>query len=252
MVWWLTASLAYAQSYQGGIRGAITDADGIVPGVEVTLTNEDTRLLRSTVTNDRGEYAFTAVEPGNYRLRAVLQGYRSIDLTDIRVGTQSFIVLDLTLEVGAIEQIVTVTGEAPLVESANASQGTVLDNDTLQALPSPNRAAFLLGASVPTFVFSGNIVFSRQQDQSTASRISIGGGPERGNDYTFDGVSITDITNRVVANPSIEAIDDVKVQVHTYDTDIARTGGGVFNITLRSGSTRWRGTAFLQTRPVSS
>ena len=206
LVCWMVAAGATAgQSYYGGVRGSVTDPGGVVPGVDVTLTNEQTNLSRSAITNERGEYAFTAVEPGTYRLSAKLSGYKSVDRTDIRIGTQSFILLDLTLEVGSIEEKVTVRGEAPLIDMGNASQGTVLDSVALQTLPSPGRAAFLMGVSVPTFVFSSNAVFARQQDQSNTSRISIGGGPVRSNDYTFDGVSITDIQNRVVANPSMEA-----------------------------------------------
>src|SRR6185369_1191791 len=136
------------------------------------------------------------------------------------------------------------------IETSNASQGTVLDTQALQTLPSPGRAAFLIGASVPTVVPSGDAQFNRQQDQSNASLLSLGGGTRRGNNYTLDGVPITDLTNRAVANPTIEGLDDVKVQVHTYDAEMGRTGGGVFNTTLRSGSNRWRGTAFFQTRPV--
>jgi hypothetical protein len=80
--------------------------------------------------------------------------------------------------------------------------------------------------------------------------LSLGGGTRRGNNYTLDGVPVTDLTNRAVANPTIESLEDVKVQVHTYDAEMGRTGGGVFNTTLKSGTNRFRGTAFFQTRPV--
>jgi hypothetical protein len=158
--------------------------------------------------------------------------------------------MDLTLEVGAIEESITVTGQSPIIETSNASQGTVLDSQALQTLPSPGRAAFLIGASVPTVVPSGDAQFNRQQDQTNASLLSLGGGTRRGNNYTLDGVPITDLTNRAVANPTIESLEDVKVQVHTYDAEMGRTGGGVFNTTLKSGTNRFRGTAFFQTRPV--
>src|SRR5439155_15249136 len=187
---------------------------------------------------------------GTYSVRASLQGYKAIDRTGIRIGTQTFLVLDLTLEVGAIEENITVTGQSPLIETANASQGTVLDSESLQMLPAPGRAAFLIGVSVPTVIPSGDAQFNRQQDQTNASLLSLGGGTRRGNNYTLDGVPITDITNRAVANPTIEALEDVKVQVHTYDAEMGRTGGGVFNATLRSGTNQFRGTAFFQTRPV--
>src|SRR5437762_1225293 len=246
-----TAGAVFGQGFQGGLRGSVKDSGGVIPGVEVTLVNEQTNINRSTVTNERGEYAFANVEPGNYGVKAVLQGYKTIDRGGIRIGTQQFLTLDLTLEVGAITESVTVTGQSPLIETANASQGTVLDSAALQTLPSPGRNAFLVGVSIPTVIPSGDAQFNRQQDQTNASLLSLGGGTRRGNNYTLDGVPITDLTNRAVANPTIEALDDVKVQVHTYDAEMGRTGRGVFNTTLKSGSNSFRGTAFFQTRPVS-
>ncbi|HEY3157558.1 MAG TPA: TonB-dependent receptor [Vicinamibacterales bacterium] len=244
------AASVTGQGFQGGLRGAIKDSGGVVPGVEVTLTNESTNIARATVTNERGEYVFASIIPGTYSLKAALQGYKTIDRRAIPVGTQQFITLDLTLEVGTLAESITVTGQSPIIETSNASQGTVLDSESLQTLPSPGRAAFLIGVSVPTVVPSGDAQFNRQQDQSNASLLSLGGGTRRGNNYTLDGVPITDMTNRAVANPTIESLEDVKVQVHTYDAEMGRTGGGVFNTTLKSGTNNWRGTAFFQTRPV--
>src|SRR6267142_4506927 len=244
------ATNAFGQGFQGGLRGSIKDAGGVIPGVEITLTNEQTNIKRSVVSNERGEYVFASVDPGNYAVKATLQGYKSIDRGGIRIGTQQFLTLDLVMEVGAITENVTVTGEAPLIDTANASTGTVLDMQALQTLPAPGRNAFMIGTTVPTVIPSGDAQFNRQQDQSNASLLSLGGGTRRGNNYTLDGVPITDLTNRAVANPTIESLDDVKVQVHTYDAEMGRTGGGVFNTTLKSGSNSWRGTAFFQTRPV--
>ena len=245
-----TSSAAFGQGFQGGLRGSIKDAGGVIPGVEVTLTNEQTNISRSVVTNERGDYAFASVDPGTYVVKAALQGYKTADRAGIRIGTQQFLTLDLTMEIGSITENVTVTGAAPLIDTSNASTGTVLDSAALQALPSPGRSAFLIGTTVPTVIPSGDGQFNRQQDQTNASLLSLGGGTRRGNNYTLDGVPITDLTNRAVANPSIEALDDVKVQVHTYDAEMGRTGGGVFNTTLKSGTNNFHGTAFFQTRPV--
>src|SRR3954467_5772008 len=107
------AGSVFGQGLQGGLRGSIKDAGGVVPGVEVTLTNEQTNIKRSVVTNERGEYAFASVDPGTYALKAAIQGYKTIDRSGIRIATQSFLLLDLTLEVGAIEENVTVTGQSP-------------------------------------------------------------------------------------------------------------------------------------------
>ena len=194
-----------------------------------------------TVTNESGEYSFAALEPGSYRLNASLAGFKPVVLTGIRIGTQQFVTLDLKLEVGALAEAVSVTADVPLIETSNASTGTVLDTLALETLPAPGRNAFMIGVSVPTVIPSGDTQFNRQQDQTNASLISLGGGTRRGNNYTLDGVPITDMRNRAVANPTIEALEDVKVQVHTYDAEMGRTGGGVFNTTLKSGSNDFHG-----------
>ena len=239
------AQPSYSQGFQGGLRGSIRDAGGGVPGAAVTLTNENTNLARATITNGQGEYAFAAVEPGIYRVKVTLTGFKTIERAAVRIGTQSFLILDLDLEVGSIEESITVSGQTPLIETANASHGTVLDRTMLETLPAPGRAAFLMAVSIPTVIASGDGQFNRQQDQSNASLLSLGGGPRRGNNYTIDGVAITDILNRAVANPTMEALDDVKVQVHTYDAEMGRTGGGVFNTTMRSGTNMFRGSGLL-------
>src|SRR5258705_2528475 len=246
----LSPRTAVAQSFQGGVRGAVKDPGGVVPGAEVTLINQATSLRRAVTTNAAGEYVFAAVDPGTYTLRAALSGFKTVDRRDLPIGTQQFLVLDLTLEVGAIEESITVSGQSPLIETANASQGAVIDSALLESLPAAGRSAFLIGTTNPTVIPSGDAQFNRQQDQSNASLLSLGGGTRRGNNYTLDGVPITDITNRAVANPSIEALADVKVQVHTYDAEMGRTGGGVFNTTLRSGTNAFHGSTFFQTRPV--
>lgn len=246
-----SAGAVLGQGFQGGLRGSIKDAGGVIPGVEVTLTNEQTNIKRSSVTNERGEFVFANVDPGNYGVKASLQGYKTADRAGIRIATQQFLTLDLTMEVGSITENVTVTGQAPLIDTSNASQGTVLDSAALQTLPSPGRNAFMIGTTVPTVIATGDTQYNRQQDQTNSSLLSLGGGTRRGNNYTLDGVPITDLRNRASANPTIESLDDVKVQVHTYDAEMGRTGGGVFNTTLRSGANAFHGSGFYQTRPLS-
>src|SRR5262249_31943979 len=91
--------------------------------------------------------------------------------------------------------------------------------------------------------------FVRQQDQTNSSLLSLGGGPRRANNYTIDGVPITDMRNRAVFIPNIESVQEVRVQVSTYDAEMGRTGGGVFNTTGKSGSNDWHGAGYYQTRP---
>ena len=96
----------------------------------------------------------------------------------------------------------------------------------------------------------GDPQFNRQQDQTNASRVSLGGGGIRANNYLLDGVPISELRGRAVLNPTIEAVEEVKVQIHTYDAEMGRTGGGVFNVTARSGTNDYHGSGFYQTRPV--
>jgi hypothetical protein len=239
-----------AQGYQGGIRGAVHDAAGVVPGAEVTVTNEETNVSRSTVTNAAGEYNLPNLAPGLYGLKVAMSGFKAVTQKGVPIGTQQFLTLDVTLEIGGLEETVDVTSEPARIERSNASIGTVLDKSDMQTLPSAGRAAFLIGTTVPTVIPSGDAQFNRQQDQTNASLLSLGGGTRRGNNYTLDGVPITDLRNRATANPSIESLEDMKVQVHTYDAEMGRTGGGVFNTTLRAGANNLHGTGFVQTRPI--
>ena len=164
VILWAGTSSAWAQGFQGGVRGAVKDSGGVVPGVEVTLTNESTNIKRSVTTNSAGEYVFSAVDPGTYILKAALQGFKTAERPGIRVGTQQFLTLDLTMEVGGIEESITVTGQSPLIDTSNASTGTVLDSAALQTLPSPGRNAFMIGTTVPTVIPSGDTQYNRQQD----------------------------------------------------------------------------------------
>ena len=154
------------------------------------------------------------------------------------------------LEVGALEESITVTGQSPLIDTSTASTGGVLDREALESLPAPGRNAFLIGITVPTVMTAGDPQFNRQQDQSNASIVSLGGGGMRANNYLLDGVPITELVGRAVLNPTIEAVEEVKVQVHTYDAEMGRTGGGVFNVTAKSGTNNFHGSGFYQTRPV--
>jgi hypothetical protein len=254
---WLASSLLVlsvavgvsAQSFQGGVRGVVKDAQGVIPGVTVTLTNEQNNTTRETVTNGVGEYSFPAVDPSNYSIKAVVQGYKTFERKGVRVGTQQFVGIDIGLELGAIEETITVTAEAPLLETANASTGDVLDTKSLESIPTPGRSVFLMANLQPTVQSSGNAHWNRMQDQVGNSAVSMGGGAVRANQFLVDGFPVTDLQNRASTNPTIEAIQDMKVQVHTYDSEMGRTGGGVMNMTAKSGANAFHGSAYTVFRP---
>lgn len=211
---------AVAQTFTAGVRGAVLEATGgVIPGVTVQLINEGTNASREVVSNETGEYSFSAMPPGTYTVRAAFPGFKTYERRSVRVATQQFITLDIQLEVGDIQETVTVTGEPPLIETSNASVGTVLDGQQLNSLPSVARNAYMMSVTVPTVVSSGNQVFTRLQDLNHPSLVSLGGGARRANNYLIDGVPHTDLVNRPSVNPSFEAVDSVNVQLHTYDAE---------------------------------
>lgn len=245
------AVTVYGQNYQGGLRGAVRDATGaVVPGVEMTLLNELSNTTRNSITNNEGEYSFANVLPGTYTLIAVKSGYKKYESKGIRIGVQDFITLDVPLEVGQTTETITITGEAPILENSNPSVASTLDKPALENLPTPARNVFFLSIITPNVVPSGDPQFVRQQDQTNSTLLSLGGGPRRANNYTLDGVPITDMRNRTVFIPNIESVEEVKVQVSTYDAEMGRTGGGVFNATGKIGNNNWHGSALYQNRPA--
>jgi len=167
---------ALGQQFTGGIRGSVRDANGVIPSVAVAVVNEETNVSRETVTNEVGEYNVPALPPATYTIRAVLQGYKTFERHGVRIATQQFVTLDLQLEVGALEEHITVIANSPLVETSNASVGGVLDRDVLESLPAPGRNAYMLGVEVPTVLAVGEPRFNRQQEQMVSAQISRGGG----------------------------------------------------------------------------
>ncbi len=240
------AVLVSGQAFQGAVRGRITDSnDAIVPLARVTLIEEATSVASSTLTNPQGEYSFPVVDPGTYTLQVEAPGFKKLEQHGLTVQTQTAMVQDGKLELGQVSETVNVSAEAtPLIETAEASTGQVLDRKMLEDLPNLGRNPFILARLSEAVVWTGNPKFDRMEDQSGSSQISIAGGPVQANNYTLDGISITDSTNRAVIIPSQEAVQEVKVQANTYDAEMGRTGGGVFNTTLRSGSNRMHGSAF--------
>ncbi|HYM21604.1 MAG TPA: TonB-dependent receptor [Vicinamibacterales bacterium] len=247
----LSAGSAHAQSFQGGLRGTVKDAQGVIPGATVTMTNQQNNTVRETQTNGQGEYSFPAVEPGMYTVKASVPGYKTFERKGVTISVQSFINLEIALEVGTLEETITVTGDAPLIETTNASTGDTLDTRSLESIPSAGRSVFLMANLSPTVQTSGNAHWNRMQDQVGNSAMSMGGGAVRGNNYLVDGFPVTDLQNRASTNPSIEAVQDMKVQIHTYDAEMGRTGGGVMNMAAKSGANDFHASGYLQFRPES-
>jgi hypothetical protein len=241
----LACLVAFAQSYYGGLRGAAVDQNGgVLAGAKITLINEGTNQQRAALTGSAGDFVFNEVVPGAYSLTAEAPGFKKYEQKGLIVGTQQQLSVDVKLQVGQVNESIQVTEPAPLVETTNASQGQVIDNQKLVELPNLGRNPFMMSKLAQNVVPVGNPAYNRMEDQSGSSQISIAGGPVRGNNYLIDGVPITDATNRAIIIPSLEAVEEVKIQANTYDAEMARTGGGMFNTLMKSGANTYHGSLY--------
>jgi len=241
-----------AQSYYGVVRGLVVDQNGgVVGSAKVTLVNEGTAEQRATTTSGNGEYVFNEIVPATYSVICEAPGFKKFERKGIVVATQAQVTADMKLEVGQVTESVNVEESAPLVESANASQGQLLDNQKLVDLPNLGRNPFMMSKLSQNVVQVGPPAYNRMEDQSGSSMISIAGGPVRGNNYLLDGIPITDANNRAIIIPTLESVQEVKIQANTYDAEMARTGGGMFNTLMKSGTNAYHGSLYGHLRRTS-
>ena len=239
------AQLAWGQAFQGSLRGRVTDPkDAVVPLAKVSLVDEGTDVSSSTVTNAEGQYSFPFLNPSTYSLVVEAPGFKKLEQKGIVIVAETANTQDAKLEVGAVTETINVTAEAELLDTSEASTGSNIDREKLEDLPNLGRDPFMLARLSEGVVWTGNPKFDRMEDQSGQAAMSLAGGPSQTNNYTLDGISITDSTNRAVILPDMEATEEMKVQANTYDASMGRTGGGTFNAVLRSGSNRVHGSLF--------
>lgn len=240
----LLAIPSWAQTFQSSLRGRVSDPNGgVTAEARLTLVDHGTNVARSTVSNNDGEYVFSSISPSTYTLTVEAPGFKRLERTNLIIATQAAVTLDVRLELGQVSEQINVTEDAPALQTADASTGQVIDGQKITTLPILGRNPFYMGKLAQSVVFVGNPKFARMQDQNANSQVSIAGGPLRSNNYLVDGISITDSTNRAVILPSPEAVQELKLQVSTYDAEAGRTGGGAFNTLLRSGTNELHGSA---------
>jgi trimeric autotransporter adhesin len=248
----LAAVAASAQSYYGALRGTVVDQNGgALAGAKVTLVNEGTNTQRATLTESAGDFVFNELVPGTYMVITEAPGFKKFEQKSVIVGTQQQVAVAVKMELGQVSESIQVVESAPLMETTTASQGQVIDNQKLTELPNLGRNPFMMSKLAQNVVPVGNPAYNRMEDQSGSSQISIAGGPVRGNNYLIDGVPITDATNRAIIIPSLEAVEEVKIQANTYDAEMARTGGGMFNTLMKSGTNTYHGSLYGHLRRTS-
>jgi len=231
----LIPGFALAQAARAELVGLASDESGAaIPGVTLVLTHLATGATRTTVTGREGLFTFVAVPPGDYRLEAGLAGFRRTvrDMVHLATGERSRV--DLTLAVGAVNEVVAVDARPPLLRTESGGLGVVVDGRHMSSLPLNGRNFVQLAALAPGVSLPPGSAFPR-----------INGGRPRTNEYLFDGVSVLQPEpGQVAFLPIIEAIEEFKVETRSPAAEFGRFNGGVINLTTRAGTNVMRGTAF--------
>ena len=241
---WLAALSVSAQDFRGQITGRISDPSGArLPGVTVTVTNVATNVVTPTTTNGQGEYTIPFLTPGTYTLTAELSGFKKVERSGVEVRVADKIALDLTLEVGKMEETVSVTAEAPLLETGSGSTGQVIDEKRISMMPLSDGNPFVLSRLAPGIAYNGDLKFSRPFDNAGTSGI-VTAGATGGNEFTLDGSPNMTSGRRVAFVPPAGAVQEFKVETSSFDAGSGHTGGANVNVTLKSGTNAYTGSAY--------
>ncbi|MGH9673137.1 MAG: carboxypeptidase regulatory-like domain-containing protein [Bryobacteraceae bacterium] len=247
-VWLVLCAVTVTAQTFGEISGEVRDPSGaIIGGANVTLTNTGTNAARTTVSNEAGIYAFPAVPPGNYTLKAEKTGFKTYSRAGIQMQVELRTRIDIELQLGLVTETVDVTGQAPLLTSENATLGTVIENKRIVELPLNGRNYLSLVAMAPNVSFgfpSAGQAGSRQGGIRADQSIAVAGQRAQFNRFTLDGVENTDPNfNTFVVLPSIDALEEFKVQTGVYPAEFGR-GATQINVLTKAGTNQYHGTLF--------
>jgi hypothetical protein len=231
-----------AQDYRGAVLGRVTDPSGAaVAGAKVAAVNEATNTVAAAQTAADGAYFIPFLIPGRYRVEVEASGFQKYAQSGITVSVNSQVRVDVTLQVGAITESVTVTADAPLLETATATMGQVVDRRKVEAMPLNGRMIFMLNRlaqgviwQTPTFGATGTSGL-RPFDNLGGSAWSMNGGRLTSNEFLLDGAP-NSTRGRYNFAPPVDAVEEFKIQTNSFDAQYGRTGGGVVNMTLKSGT----------------
>src|SRR5436190_23686414 len=242
---WLACAPTFAQQFRGSISGRVLDQQqAAVPGAKIHAVESETGAKFQTVTNGDGTYVLTFLPPGPYSVAAEAAGFKRYVNAQLRVTTNEREQLDITLEVGTIDQSVTVSAEASMLDTASSSTGQVINQRQLENMPINGRAPLVLAQLAYGVTPNSDPKFSRPFDNSGPSGFSMGGGPNQSNELLIDGSPDTTRNNRVAYNPPPDAVQEIKVETFQTDAAYGHTAGGTVNVVMRGGTNQLHGSAY--------
>jgi hypothetical protein len=237
----LAAGATFAQSDRGTITGGIADPAGAtVPGAIVEAKNLSTGTVYQASSSSTGNYTISQLPPGKYQLSTSVPGFKQFVQTGITVLVAQTLRIDITLEVGNINETVTVIADAPLLRTESGEMSSNITSDTLGELPvlgfsSSIRDPYALTQLIPGAYFSER------------SYVRINGTPANTEGFRIEGQDATNtmrLTQTAQNQPSVDAVEEFAVQTSNYAAEYGQAGGGFFNVTMKSGSNDFHGSAY--------
>jgi hypothetical protein len=251
----LLAVSAFAQETRGTLVGKATDASGgAMPAVRIVALNGETGVESNTTTNGSGLYQLRYLLPGHYKVTAEAAGFKTLVRDGIEIRINDRVELTLRMEVGTVQQRVEVTGETPLLETAGASIGQVIDHRRIVELPLMHgnpMGALEMGAGMSQTRPSEGLWSTRVFDNAYTASYAIDGASRNSSEITLDGVSNTTTTGGLSARnqqtvaytPPADLVEELKVQTATFDASVGYTSGAIINMSVKPGTRNLHGTA---------
>jgi hypothetical protein len=231
------AGALYAQSQLATLSGTVTDGTAaVIPAAELKLINQETGESWTAATNAQGNYVLPLIKPGNYQLDVDKPGFKPYRQTAIVLETGGQHRADVRLDVGTQSERVLVEGSVPQLQTETSSVGAVVDNRTIADMPLINRRAAQLTRLTGFVVQVG-----------TGANFAIAGGRGNNTNWRIDGGNVQNVLvgdQGLTFDPPIESLQEFSVSVSNYSAELGRTGGGVVQMTTKSGTNQFHGSAY--------
>jgi hypothetical protein len=237
--------IALAQTGAASITGLVSDQSGAAtPGVTVVATNQATNVEYTAVSNAAGNYTVPSLPVGTYVVKSSLAGFKTTSTKAIQLEAKQIARLDFKMEVGALEDTVEVTAEAPVLQTESATVGEVISGNTVQSLPLNGRNVGQLALLLP-----GTMTYNPRGFTNIGSvnmnRPFVNGNREQTNNFTVDGLDVNEtLDNRVAYQPSPDALAEISVETNNYAADVGNVGGALISNVIKSGANEFRGNVF--------
>jgi hypothetical protein len=235
----------YAQEFRATITGRVIDAQqAAVPNAQVIATQQDTGAVYRTQTAADGQYTIPFLAPGPYTINAEAPGFKRYVRQSLRLEPNERIGIDIPLELGQATESVTVTAEAPLLATATATSGQIINSKQVENMPMNGRNPFALSQLAFGVIPDGDPQAQHPYDSRGAVDVSMAGAPGRTNEILLDGAPNAANNGGTGYNPPIDAVAEVRTEVFPADAAYGHTGGGTINVIGKTGTNEFHGTLY--------